>query len=324
MKVAMIGECMIELNGAPFGAMNQSFGGDTLNAAIYLKRAIGKGIESLSVHYITAVGVDPLSKGMVEYWRMAGINTDLVLEDPNHQLGLYLIQLNALGERTFLYWRSESAARYLLQHKRFEMITQALWQMDVIYLSGISLAILPASDREKLILLLEGIRHSGKKIVFDTNYRPALWGTKEDAKECYEKVFSLTSLALVTDDDEQALWGDETPFHTLVRLTEAGVEQAVVKQGAKGCLYQNLQLQHPVMLIPAIPVKNVVDTTSAGDAFNAGYLAGYLAKRSPMTCAMMGHQMAAVVIQHKGAIIPSSNTQDVVDGYKLTEYDFCS
>lgn len=36
--IAIIGECMIELNGKPFGSMHQTFGGDTLNAAVYLSR----------------------------------------------------------------------------------------------------------------------------------------------------------------------------------------------------------------------------------------------------------------------------------------------
>jgi 2-dehydro-3-deoxygluconokinase len=110
-RIAIIGECMIELNGAPFGAMEQTYGGDSLNTAVYLARVAG---QSVAVDYVTALGMDPISEGMLSRWRAEGVGTDYVLRDPARQPGLYLIQLDAQGERTFLYWRNQSAARYLL------------------------------------------------------------------------------------------------------------------------------------------------------------------------------------------------------------------
>ncbi len=115
---------MIELNGSPFGSMEQAYGGDSLNSAIYLKRAAG---ENLQVSYVTALGVDPLSEGMRSRWQDAGIDTALVLRDEERQPGLYLIQLDEHGERTFLYWRDQSAAKYLLQHPDFEKVEAAWW-----------------------------------------------------------------------------------------------------------------------------------------------------------------------------------------------------
>jgi len=59
----------------------------------------------------------------------------------------------------------------------------------------------------------------------------------------------------------------------------------------------------------------VVDTTSAGDAFNGGFLAGFLAGHGGEQAARMGHQLAAVVIQHKGAIVPTAATRAVTDSF---------
>src|SRR5207244_796540 len=108
-----IGERLIELNGTPFGALHQTFGGDSLNTALYLARLAHHRVE---VKYITAVGTDILSDGMVQRWQAEGIDTSRVLRDPARLPGLYLIEKNENGERTFLYWRNESAARYLLRH----------------------------------------------------------------------------------------------------------------------------------------------------------------------------------------------------------------
>ncbi|MBY5946154.1 sugar kinase [Photobacterium rosenbergii] len=299
-RVALIGECMIELNGAPFGDMHQTYGGDSLNTAVYLARTAGKSAE---VHYVSALGSDAISDGMITRWQEEGVSTDLVLRDGSRQPGLYLIQLDDKGERTFLYWRNQSAARYMLQHDDFEHVATQLGKMDMVYLSGISLAILPQQDRQKLVELLGLLAESGVDILFDTNYRPALWESAEQAQECYQQVFSYTALALVTNDDEANLWGDSNEEATLERLKAAGVRQAVVKMGAKGNYYEDFTTQTRTS-VATTPVKQVIDTTSAGDSFNASFMAGLVNGKSPVKCSEQGHLLAGTVIQHKGAIIP--------------------
>lgn len=303
-RLAIIGECMIELNGAPFGAMQQTYGGDSLNTAVYLARTT-RG--SLGVDYVTAMGEDALSQGMIRRWRQEGVGTRLVLLDPSRQPGLYLIQLDERGERTFLYWRNQSAARYLLQHPQFGEVAGQLADYDLVYLSGISLAILPDADREALFTLLQQLKDSGVLIAFDSNYRPALWTDAEQARTAYRRMLALTGLALVTLDDEQALWGDATPEQALARLHRAGCREVVIKLGAEGALYSAGPAEAPLP-VATTPVAEVVDTTSAGDAFNAGFLAGYLQGLPPGQCCRQGHQLAGIVIRHKGAIIPAAAT----------------
>lgn len=300
-RVALIGECMIELNGAPFGDMHQTYGGDSLNTAVYLARTAG---QTAQIEYVSALGSDAISEGMLQRWRDEGVGTELVLRDASRQPGLYLIQLDDKGERTFLYWRNQSAARYVMQHPEFTKVAQQLAQMDIIYLSGISLAILPQQDRQQLVDLLGQLAKDGVQILFDSNYRPALWDSAEQARECYQHVFSVTTLALVTNDDEANLWGDASEEITLERLRAAGVKKAVVKMGAKGNYFEDFTTQTRTF-VATTPVKEVIDTTSAGDSFNAGFMAGMLTSKSPVVCSEQGHQLAGTVIQHKGAIIPA-------------------
>ncbi len=56
----------------------------------------------------------------------------------------------------------------------------------------------------------------------------------------------------------------------------------------------------------ALPPERVVDTTAAGDSFSAGYLAVRLNGGGAQQAAQRGHQLAATVIQHRGAIIPAA------------------
>jgi len=315
-KIALIGECMIELNGEPFSNMVQAYGGDSLNTAVYMARVACGQTE---VHYVTAMGCDPLSRGMVERWQQEGVKTELVLSDPTRQPGLYLIQLDSQGERTFLYWRDQSAARYLLRHPRFDEVEEQLLNMDMIYLSGISLAILPPADREILIELLAAASKRGVEIAFDSNYRPALWASAEQARLCYQQVLAITDLALVTNDDERTLWGDNSDEQTLARLQSSGVKRALLKRGKEACLYRDFIQAHHCQVAPQ-KVDKVVDTTSAGDSFNAGFLTAWLQGQAPQICAELGHDLAGTVIQHKGAIIaPQAMAHIVCPEKKETE-----
>ncbi|EGR0580167.1 TPA: sugar kinase [Vibrio cholerae] len=315
--IAIVGECMIELNGKPFGAMHQTFGGDTLNAAVYLRRGCEANTNpnDIKVSYVTALGTDPISSGMLSRWQEEGIATELVLRDPTRTPGLYLIQLDDQGERTFLYWRNQSAARYLLQHPDFGQIKQALNQVDIVFLSGITLAILPDEDRIALLNLLVELKANGVEIAFDSNFRPALWPQDDHhtVKEIYQVMYQLTDVALVTFDDEQLIWGDSTPEQTIQRLTALGVQKCIVKLGAEGCLIQDSSAStFAPQAVPTQPVEQVVDTTSAGDSFNGGFLSAYLAGADLATACQRGNTLAGTVIQHRGAIIPKEFTQSAL------------
>lgn len=301
-RVALIGECLIELNGKPFGPLQQTFGGDSLNTAVYLARLMRPTIE---VKYVTVLGTDALSDGMVQRWQAEGINTALTLRDPARRPGIYLIQVDAGGERTFLYWRGESAARFLLQHPGYGEVATELAKTDLIYLSGISLAILPEQDRSKLLDQLRQLAAGGTDVAFDTNFRPALWPSVDAARATSSAIFPATRLLFVTYDDEQRLWGDSSPEATLTRLHAAKAAFVVVKLGAAGCLFSD---GTKVVTIAAAPIAMITDTTAAGDAFNAGFLAAWLKGHSPEDCCRVANALAGAVIQHRGAIIPASAT----------------
>jgi 2-dehydro-3-deoxygluconokinase len=301
-RIALLGECLIELNGKPFGLLQQSFGGDSLNTAVYLARLTRGATE---VKYISALGTDALSSGLLERWAEEGIDTQLVLRDPARLPGMYLIQTDAQGERTFLYWRGQSAARYLLQHPEFERVAAELKKVDMIFVTGISLAILPAEDRSKLIDLLKLHAAKGVAIAFDTNYRSRLWPSPEEARAVIQALLPIATIMFATFDDEQQLWGDQTTHNTITRLRTFYSQLLILKVGAEGCLLVDGKT--------VTPVNNIIDTTAAGDAFNAAFIAAWIKQRPITECGRAGNALAGTVIQHRGAIIPPSVTLPLAD-----------
>jgi 2-dehydro-3-deoxygluconokinase len=301
-RIALLGECLIELNGEPFGTLHQSFGGDTLNTAIYLARLLQ---ERADIGYATALGTDALSNELLRRWQGEGVDPSLVLRDPMRRPGLYWVRRDAGGERSFTYWRGESAARFMLRHRDFKTVASALTKVNVLYLSGISLAILPEEDRPMLLELLRDLRTRGVALVFDSNYRPTLWSAPEAARATTGELYSMASLLLVTFEDEQTLWGDVDVKATLKRLQDAGAGPITIKLGREGCLYA---AGNKTFSVPAESVTRVVDTTAAGDAFNAAFLAAWLLGEREEDCCRAGNRLAARVIQHPGAIMPRNIT----------------
>ena len=297
-RIAVIGECMVELRKVT-SALQQGFGGDTLNTAIYLSRLTHQA--GVNISYVTGLGRDPFSNDMLENWERENINTDMVYLSRDKLPGIYAIETAPDGERSFYYWRNDSAAKYWLREQSSESITQKLLQHQLIYLSGISLAILPEDCREQLLSILKTCQKEGISIVFDNNYRPALWESDEEARNWYIQVLKLTDIAFLTYDDEEALWADTTEDQTISRTKELGVKEIVIKRGGKECFVITGDKTHTVA---PDKVNNIIDTTAAGDSFSAGYLAKRILNGSCEESAASGHKVAGTVIQHRGAIIP--------------------
>lgn len=298
-SIASIGECMVELGVAPDGTTALGFGGDTLNTAIYLARLVAR--QGVAVDYVTAVGRDPFSDRMVSAWEAEGVGTALVHRHPDRIAGLYAITTAADGERSFTYWRGEAAARTLFDAPDADF-EAALIGHDVLYLSAISVAILPAAGRERLIALLERHRANGGTVAFDSNYRPRLWASKTEAQETVERLWRVATVAFPSVDDEMALFDEADEDTVIARLKGYGHRECILKRGPNGPLIVAGGTSTAPLAVP--PPAKAVDTTAAGDSFNAGYLAARALGAGVEDAALAGHSLAATVIRHRGAIIP--------------------
>ena len=294
MRVACIGECMVEFAQSHDGLFRRGFGGDTLNTALYLARL------GVDVSYVTALGDDALSDAMLAAWRAEGIKTDDVLRLRSRVPGLYMIERDARGERSFLYWRDRAPAREFFD-RADDATLERLSRFDWLYLSGISLSLYGETGRARLCELLAAARKRGGRIAFDGNYRPRGWDNSGAARNAFNDILPLVHLALPTLEDEQALFDDADVSACLARLKAAGIKEIVVKRGAQGCL---IDAEGSVFDVPPPDVVQPVDTTAAGDSFNAGYIAARIKGASPRDAAGAGHRLAAAVIMSAGAVIP--------------------
>lgn len=290
--IVSVGECMIELSAAGNGEWRMGFAGDTLNTLWALRALVPKGTGAT---YASAFGDDPFSGDQVAFFEKNGIGIGSSPIISGARPGLYAITLNG-AERSFTYWRADSAARQLASDP--VRLAENLVGRELVYFSGITLAILDGHARRALFSAVAKARREGSIVAFDPNYRPRLWKSPEEARAEFAEALAVTDIALPTFPDEQMLHGDGTARETAVRLAEAGVSEIAVKDGDRPAIVLSRDASED---IPAMTV-DAVDTTGAGDAFNGGYLAARLAGHAPAEAARRGHRVAAAVVQVRGAL----------------------
>jgi 2-dehydro-3-deoxygluconokinase len=295
-----IGECMMELARGADGRYGLAFGGDTFNTAVYAARL------GMATAYATALGDDPFSDGIIALARRENVDTSLIPRRAGAMPGLYLIETKD-GERSFYYWRDQAPARTLFEDEATaHRIETFMRDAKFIYFSGVTLSLYSAAGLDVFERILKSAKTAGAKIAFDSNYRPRGWrGDAERARTAFRRFLTLCDIALPSLDDEQALWSDKDATATLARFAALGVPEIVVKAASSGAyIMENGAVVHLPTPEPVAPV----DTTAAGDSFNAAYLAHRAQGATQRQAVQAAHRLAGIVIRHPGAIAPREAT----------------
>lgn len=291
MKTFIFGEAMLEYHS--HGGAGLRYGGDTLNTAIHMARM---GCE---VAYVTAVGTDPISDALVAAWGAEGIDIAHVHRHPERSPGIYAIHLDDAGERSFLYWRERSAAREMFDLPGMHATLDQASDCELVYFSLISLAVVDDRGRSALLDMSHARKAAGRAVAYDSNYRPLLWPTRAEAQAASMAAVSAATLGLPTSIDERQLFGhSETALEIADRWRSLGCDEVIVKAGEQGCFFVGPSQE---TAFPAQMVQ-VVDSSGAGDAFNAGFLQARLGGAELSEAVGAAQAIARETLGHLGAI----------------------
>lgn len=292
MRILCLGECMVEMAPTEDGRYTLGFAGDTFNTAWALRKICP---ENWQIGYATALGDDPVSGEMLAFMASAGICTRDIRVLPGETCGLYLIRLSK-GERSFSYWRAQSAARKMADDEAW--LRQALSGAQAVFLSGISLAILPEDRRDALVTALDAFDGT---LIFDPNYRARLWSSAALARDWLMRIAPRADILLPSLEDCVALLGSGGADLQGQALRAAGAREIVLTDGPGPV---TICTDDMLSMVEFEQSAAPVDTTGAGDAFNAAYLAARLQGQTPEQAVQDGRRLSQLAIATRGALLP--------------------
>ena len=216
--------------------------------------------------------------------------------------GLTVVDADTAGTRRRYDWGADAPARDLFELPDWGRVAEGLTKAKLVYFSGITLSLYSNTGLGRFLALIEMVRQQGVKVAFDGNFRPRGWrGDLSRTRAVFMEALKRIDMALPAYDDEAVLWGDPSPDATVERLQAFGIAEIVVKNGPNSALVasggRNEFIPVPEVVVP-------VDTTAAGDSFNAAYIAARMAGKGPAEAAVAAHRLAAQVIRHRGALMP--------------------
>ena len=234
-------------------------GGAESNVAIALSRL------GVSAGWVSFLGDDEPGQLVLDSVRGEGVDTSRVRRLQDHPTGLYLREQVGAATRVY-YYRRDSAASAMAEDAFDPAYLEGA---EFLHLTGITPA-LSKECRHFILWVAEEAGESGTRLSFDVNYRSKLW-SPEEARAFTEELLPRVDLFFAGDEEARALWGrDDEEF--LQELAGMGPQEVVLKRGKEGSV---VVIGGEVFEQPAFPVEDV-DPVGAGDAFDAGYLAGHL------------------------------------------------
>jgi 2-dehydro-3-deoxygluconokinase len=298
-KAIFLGECMIELNGDISSLENNSsnikinFGGDTYNSAVYFSRLTN---DKTNTFYSTALGKDNFSKKMISRFKNENIKCDYIRTDGENPPGLYSIEINEKGERSFSYWRDQSPSKYIFLGSKGKKLVKDINNADVFYYTGISAGILDEKQRKDLIKIGSTANICG----FDFNYRSQLHYNKKVSQLLFNEINNRVDIHFVSFDDARELFKIKNPLEIFEIINEK--KNLILIRYKNSIIFKNKQQEIKTVTVPH---GEVVDTTAAGDAFNGSFLAIMNNNKNvPVEeNILISHSVTREVIKHRGAII---------------------
>ena len=240
-------------------SLELKIGGAESNVAIALSRL------GISAGWVSFLGDDEPGQLVLDRVRAEGVDTSRVRRSQDHPTGLYLRE--QVGAATRVYYYRLGSAASSMGPGAFD--PGYLQGAEFLHLTGITPA-LSEGCRRFVLWAAKQARQSGVHVSFDVNYRSKLW-SPEEARAFVEEIVPHVSLLFIGDEEAGALWGSDDE-ELLRGLAGMGPQEVVLKKGREGSV---AVLEGKVLEQPAFPV-NEVDPVGAGDAFDAGYLAGHV------------------------------------------------
>jgi len=298
-RVVAIGEIIVDFvstEPAPYAktrVFEKCFGGAPMNTAVGISRL------GVSVGVIAAVGADPFGDFLVEVLRRNRVDVSNVMRKEGRRTSItFVVNEPTTGERTFLFyrkpWTGDTADSSL---ERDDVDHNYISKADILHVSGFALSQQPS--RSTIFHAIRIAQKSEVPISFDPTLRPDVWDSEEVLRRTYRKALEFSDIATFSREEAQFVLGTCQPDKAATKALKMGPRIVGIKLGAQGSFVKTVDGK--VIRKPAFRVKPV-DTTGAGDGWNAGFLVGICEGWELEKSVTIANAVGALVVTKRGAI----------------------
>ncbi len=298
-EIVGIGEVLIDfiatepVSYVEASTFRRFFGGAPMNTLVGIVR-LGS-----TAGAITVVGDDPFGQFLLKELKKNGIDTSRVVIKKNVRTTLaFVANEPKTGERTFIFYRKPwvkgtSVDALSPEDIDYDYISSA----KILHVSGFALSQNPA--RKAILTAIMHAKKEGVRVSFDPTLRLDVWRSEKAIRTIYSKVLKLSDIAMFSLEEAEFTFKISNPERVADKILRYGVEVAGIKLGDKGALVKTRDGKR--VFVPAFKVK-AIDTTGAGDGWNAGLLLGLLKNWDLEKCVKIANAVGALVVTKRGAI----------------------
>jgi sugar/nucleoside kinase (ribokinase family) len=274
-------------------AFQKCFGGAPMNTLVGVARL---GTKSGA---ITAVGDDPFGQFLVQELKKNGVDTSRVKAKKGTLTTLAFVANDPeTGERSFKFYRKPwvtgtSDSSLSVGDVDFEYVRKA----KILHVSGFALSQNPS--RKAILAAVEYAKKEGVQVSFDPTLRLDVWSSEQTIRRFYSRMLRLSDIATFSREEAAFIFGTDNPEKAAKKALMHGVSVVGIKLGSEGALAEMKDGRK--VHAPAFKVK-AIDTTGAGDGWNAGLLVGQLKGWDLETCVTVANAVGALVVTKRGAI----------------------
>lgn len=306
--VVCFGELLIDVISTDTGSLIKAkgflkkFGGAPANTAAGLAKL------GVPVGFIGKVGDDPFGHFLKGVLDENGVDTDSLILSRTEKTTLAFVSLTESGERDFTFYRGA--------HEAIEPSEVNLPKDTFLFHFG-SLTQTNESANKATQKLIEQAKEIGAIISYDPNIRESLWGDLQKAKKVILETAKKVHILKINEDEAKLLSGTSDISEASRILFTDNLDALFITLGENGCFYKTKNSEGNV----PVPIKvEVVDTTGAGDAFNAGYILAIhkmskriqeMTKDELESGLRMANIIAALTTTKKGAIDACPSPEDL-------------
>jgi 5-dehydro-2-deoxygluconokinase len=287
-----IGRACIDLNAVEYNrpmeetmTFKKYVGGSPANIAI------GSSKLGLKAGFIGKLADDQHGRFIERYMDSVGIDTsNMVTDTEGHKTGLAFTEIKSPEECSILMYRDDVADLYLAPS---EVNEDYIKKAKILLVSGTALAKSPS--REAVLKAVTLAKKNDVKVVFELDYRPYTWQSKEETSVYYSMVAEQSDVVIGTRDEFDVLENIEegNNEHTINYLFGFSPELIVIKHGVEGSYAYSKSGE---TFRGRAYLTKVLKTFGAGDSFASAFLYALVTGKEIETALKYASASAAIVV----------------------------